>query len=525
MANVALNKTVTGSIAPLRPELAVDGQSGNTDQFTELGDGPQWLQIDLGETYWLTQIKMWHYYGDNRTYHDVIVELSTDATTWTAVFNNDADNSAGRGVGADAEYAETAAGKTVDFGQTSARYVRLWTWGNSINIWNHYVEVMAEAWTPAYHIRTPDEVFAGEHTVVTRVDVCKGGEKIVEGLPVIAGRVDFDGAAKHRGRCTLTIVDEDLALLPLRSSDPLSPYGHELSVHRGAVIDGVDTLWPLGIYRIDDSSWSYDASGIVVTVEGYDRSIGVSDAKLSLPVTFKVGRNYGSAIARLLDIAQPGYENDFATVNEAVAELLLYDAGSDPWDAVAGESGMAEMVGMELFYDVNGRRILRPVPEASPESVPVVTYRDGVGGTLVGVGGTMSTRPGYNRFVVTSAGLSTAPVRWRSDDRNPASPTNGEGPYGWRTLVVRDEKVGTQQQAKIAARGMLAKRLGGTEHTTIRSWVDPRRQPGEIIRVEVDRVGYERTAVIERVSMGLAYSDTMEITTKARYTVIDEAAA
>ena len=49
-------------------------------------------------------------------------------------------NSAGQGVGKDAEYAETQDGKEIVFSPTNARYVRFWSNESSVNIYNHYEE-------------------------------------------------------------------------------------------------------------------------------------------------------------------------------------------------------------------------------------------------------------------------------------------------------------------------------------------------------------------------------------------------
>ena len=59
--------------------------------------GVQWIQIDLGQAYSLNQVNVWHYFGDGRTYHDVIVKVSTTSdfsSGVTTVFNNDTNNSA-----------------------------------------------------------------------------------------------------------------------------------------------------------------------------------------------------------------------------------------------------------------------------------------------------------------------------------------------------------------------------------------------------------------------------------------------
>lgn len=107
-------------------------------------DGLQWIQLDLGSNYNINNIKLWHYFGDTRSYHDVIVQLSNDPTFAPGVitvFNNDIDNSAKMGVGSDNEYIETSAGKDISFNSINGRYVRFYSNGSTANTSNHYVEV------------------------------------------------------------------------------------------------------------------------------------------------------------------------------------------------------------------------------------------------------------------------------------------------------------------------------------------------------------------------------------------------
>jgi hypothetical protein len=66
------------------------------------------------------------------------------------LFNNDIDNSAGLGVGDDMHYIDFNEGKLIDAGGVTARYVRLYSNGNTSNKLNHYVEV--EVWAhPGHH--------------------------------------------------------------------------------------------------------------------------------------------------------------------------------------------------------------------------------------------------------------------------------------------------------------------------------------------------------------------------------------
>ena len=92
----------------------------------------------------MNNIKLWHYFGDARKYHDVIVQVSNDSsfsTGVTTVYNNDTNNSAGRGTGKDTEYSETSSGLSIEFNTISARYVRFYSNGSTSNNYNHYVEV------------------------------------------------------------------------------------------------------------------------------------------------------------------------------------------------------------------------------------------------------------------------------------------------------------------------------------------------------------------------------------------------
>jgi hypothetical protein len=145
---VSLNKPVTSSdTQPVIGEVAyvTDGEkSGEDGYFVELGPGKQYVQIDLKAPYQLNAILVWHYHAQARVYRDVVVQVSDDkdfVTGVTTIFNNDHDNSSGLGIGRDKEYIETAEGKLIDPRGVRARYVRLWSNGNTSNDMNHYVEV------------------------------------------------------------------------------------------------------------------------------------------------------------------------------------------------------------------------------------------------------------------------------------------------------------------------------------------------------------------------------------------------
>jgi len=152
---ISLRRPVTASDRqPVIGEtgFVTDGEkSGEDGYFVELGPGMQWVQIDLQGEYDLSAILVWHYHAQARVYRDVIVRVSDDKDfmkSVTTIFNNDHDNTSGLGIGKDKEYIETNEGRLVDSRGTKARYVRLYSNGNTSNDMNHYVEVEVYA-TPA----------------------------------------------------------------------------------------------------------------------------------------------------------------------------------------------------------------------------------------------------------------------------------------------------------------------------------------------------------------------------------------
>jgi hypothetical protein len=145
---VSLNKPVSASdMQPVIGEVGyvTDGEkSGEDGYFVEFGPGKQYVQIDLKTPSELQAILVWHYHSQARVYRDVIIQVSDDKdfiAGVTTIFNNDHDNSSGLGIGKDKEYIETSEGRLFDPRGVKARYVRLWSKGNTSNDMNHYVEV------------------------------------------------------------------------------------------------------------------------------------------------------------------------------------------------------------------------------------------------------------------------------------------------------------------------------------------------------------------------------------------------
>ncbi len=150
VTNVARGKKVTGSDAEAiigELKMLTDGdKAGEEGSYVELAPGRQYVQIDLGATYALYAVVVWHFHNQPRVYRDVIVQCSHDPDfkeNVRTIFNNDYDNSAGLGAGKDKEYIETYEGRLIDPKGAKGRYLRLYSNGSTAGDMNHYVEIEA----------------------------------------------------------------------------------------------------------------------------------------------------------------------------------------------------------------------------------------------------------------------------------------------------------------------------------------------------------------------------------------------
>jgi len=126
-------------------EQITDGDKEAGDgSYVELGPGLQWVQLDLEAEHNIDVILLWHYHGDPRVYHDVVVQVADDPDFITGVkvlYNNDHDNSSGLGIGKQYEYFDTFEGRLMDAGGVKSRYVRLYSNGSTADEMNRYTEV------------------------------------------------------------------------------------------------------------------------------------------------------------------------------------------------------------------------------------------------------------------------------------------------------------------------------------------------------------------------------------------------
>ena len=146
--NVAPQSKVTSSdtnaIATTLARITDGDKEAFDTSIVLLRKGTQYVQFDLGGAQEIFAIAFWHAHDTQKVYRNVIVQVADNAEFTENVrtlYNNDLDNSSGRGVGTDKQYFETNRGRTVDAKGVKARCVRLYSNGSTETKMNEYTEV------------------------------------------------------------------------------------------------------------------------------------------------------------------------------------------------------------------------------------------------------------------------------------------------------------------------------------------------------------------------------------------------
>jgi len=108
--------------------MITDGNKAGSDgSFVELKSGVQNVSLIWRPEALSFAILIWHFHKEARAYAGVVVQVADDPdfiSNVRTLFNNDANNETGSGIGKDKRYVETSEGKLIDARGVEARYVR-----------------------------------------------------------------------------------------------------------------------------------------------------------------------------------------------------------------------------------------------------------------------------------------------------------------------------------------------------------------------------------------------------------------
>lgn len=337
-------------------------------------------------------------------------------------------------------------------------------------------------------------------------DVYYDGARRLVNVPIIDPKLDdaADSLVQGTGSCTvLWTPDFAESLSPKLADDTLAPFGSELSIaviiRAGSFVERVQMGW----YRIEDVPSAADQF--------------VTFGTQILPVGSRVELTLQDRMRRVqrdrIDV--PGSPPSRASVLNEAQRLTGLQIVREVPDAPIPKSFAYEEERLDPLYDLlefadaipymrpDGTLGQRPIDWGDVADV----LTDGVDGTLVSVGYSMSSDKVYNRVAVRSsatgddkqqvlgsAQITDGPLRAVNADGSPS-------PYGRVTYYYSSDYITTKQQANQYARQMLPRvsSLRVAQRPVVEAF-NPLRQVGDVL--EVRQAGQDpfmgRVATISR---------------------------
>ena len=319
-------------------------------------------------------------------------------------------------------------------------------------------------------------------------------------LSVIGGSVTADSKQVVRRSCSVTLTDPTGDLTAVNAGDLLTPYGNELTLQTGITYsDGTTELVPLGVFGLIKYGISVTHGGLVITLDGQDRSRRVARSPFVDVLVIAAGTNAGTAIQQIITSRLPGTTFSFMPVF-ATLPLTTYDIGKDPWVACVD---IAAGLGAEVFFDSYGDCVLRPVPDPAT-AVVAWMFTDGPAGLAASWIRSLEDSNSANYVLVTgqNPGNTTA-VSAVAQDSNPNSPTYTGGPYGTVAVHITDQTVTTNAQAQARADAELLRHQGLAEVVEGDVVCLPMLVPGDVATIMSSRAGINGRYVLDGVTYPL----------------------
>lgn len=357
----------------------------------------------------------------------------------------------------------------------------------------------------------------GSHKVVSYVDVVSPEQETIR-LLATDGSVDCDKTAAIRRKCNISCVDPFGDLTPRKNGEILTPFGTEIRPYRGVEYeDGTQEICPLGVFRLSRATVTDSGGGSpVIGLEGFDRSRTISRAKFTSPYVISPGTNAITAIKAIVKRTFPEVEFDSISSSVATTAPLLYDAGSDPLEAIFK---LATSVGCNAYFDASGRFAILPPHDINALPSADFTFIEGQGCTMLDLSREYSDEPGFNGYVVTgeSVGDNLPPVRGEAWDDNPTSPTYRKGPYGEVPGFHTDNLAKTADQCKTIAKSLLADVLGFSSKLALTAWVNPSYEADDIVEVKRAKSAVDGIYSVDAFNVPLRANATQSLTLRERY--------
>jgi hypothetical protein len=316
---------------------------------------------------------------------------------------------------------------------------------------------------------------------------------------VTGGSVQVDETREIRRTLSLTMAATS-DLIPSAPGDLLHPAtGNELWVSRGVkYADGSTEMAPLGVFRTSKPATA-DGAALTFSMAGNDRAAVVASQGWQAPYQVQTGSNPGAAIQTALDFK---LHHIYGELDYSGIAVTSFSFPAATWGATSGQSNdpmsdfqsFAAAAGCELFFDVNGNPIFRPIVNAALVKTPndAVHFVEGPECVMTDAQRTLDETNAYNGVKLTCNGPGAAgPFIITVWDVDPHSPTYYLGPWGQKpyqmttTLIPAgaDDLATAQGKATYMASQQLQLILGAIDNLSVSCSPNPALQEGDVLRV------------------------------------------
>lgn len=347
---------------------------------------------------------------------------------------------------------------------------------------------------------------ATSHEAFIQVDVLDGlRNPLVEDLAILGGAVSATLTSRVSRQCDITVTED---LYPYEAAELLAPYGNIIRAWRGIQFaDGTRFRWIVFIGRIQETTLEADGT---CNVSASDFATEIVDAKFLTPQNSTPGV---SVTQQMLSLISEGYEQaDFGTSDVSSVPVAPLTWQTDRASAL---DELGTSIGFFWYPLANGDFVLRQYPW-TVQATPVVTYSDDEGGSIVSSQATRTREGIYNSLTVTGERLNgDAAVYAIAQDTNPASPTDVNGPFGLRHLLLRLQTPGTQGAAQGAANDNLRRLISLTDTWSWEMTPDAALELGDTVLLNV-RGRPPITQVVASMRIPLDLSGMMAVEGRAQ---------
>lgn len=328
-------------------------------------------------------------------------------------------------------------------------------------------------------------------------------------VAVSGGSIVSDSTAQVRNSGTITV---DPRLWPDGPNGLIAPFGSYVFVEYGIVVSNERTEWvPLGTMPLEQSQRKRPVSGDAgIPVKLSDFSAWIADDTFDSPQQTVSGATAVAEITRLAQRTFPGVQvvDQSGALNRVIPR---FEMQSNPW--ADGIEKLAAGITCEVFFDVNAKLVIRPIPTLN--DLPTWYVKTGDGANIVEINEELSRERVFNRVVASGQRSDNVPpVSGTAVNTDQRSPTYYGGAFGRKTKRVTSPTLTTVAQANAMAAATLERVRGVSFDASLSTLVHPGIRASDVIYVSDPLLG-DGPHILDRVEVPLSPGDLLSLSTRS----------